>query len=92
MTLIIDLEEIGTEETPKIEKKVPQPEKPKGTTKGEIKRRVLFTMTELTIYPGGNVYPGVTKSWMKDKVYKKKVKKPKKVKTMDTTIGETEEY
>ena len=92
MTLTLDLEKIGTEETTKIEKKVPQSEETKPKPKGEIVRRILFISQEITLYPNGQMYLGKSVSWFKDKVYKQKKKKPKKVKVMDTLVGQTEEY
>ena len=93
MALTLDLDKIGTEETQESEKVVKNldgVEEPK--TKGEIVRRILFISQEITLYPNGQMYLGKSVSWFKDKVYKQKKKKPKKVKVMDTLVGQTEEY
>ena len=52
---------------------------PKGA---QVVRKVLFTRTELTIYPNGVTFPGKTTSWFQGgtEYVKKKVKKTKTMK------------
>ena len=101
MALTLDLDKIGTEDTQESEKVVKnldgvEEHKPKVESKGvgEVIRRMLHLRVPITIYPNGSIYPSQPQCWFESKKYgvNKKKKKPKKVKVMDTLVGQTEEY
>ena len=62
------------------------------TQAGQVLKKRMHTITDLSIYPNGQVYVSSTKSWFDQAYIPKKQESKKTVEAKQTKVEATEEY
>src|SRR3990167_5491302 len=84
-------EDIGVSSGGVLKTSFPSPNQ--DNLKGQIMERTMHTITQLRIYPNGQIFIKDCKSWMdKAGTIVKKKEKPKPIKVQQSILQEKEEY